>query len=66
MTALAAWGEAFTALVARIGPRFARSEARRHAHDYLRGLLGRSERKHGWPLAEAAGDASPGGIQQFL
>ncbi len=65
MTAITAWTEDFTTLVARIGPRFARAEARRHAADYLRGLLGRTERKNGWQLAEAVGDATPYGLQQF-
>ncbi len=66
MTVPAAWDVDFTAVVARIGPRFARAEARRHAADYLRGLLGRTKRKNGWQLAEAAGDATPYGLQQFL
>ncbi len=66
MTALTAWTDEFAAVVGRIGPRFARSEARAHAAAYLRGLLGRTGRKNGWRLAEAAGDASPYGIQQFL
>jgi SRSO17 transposase len=66
MTVPAAWNTDFTAVVERIGPRFARAEARRHAADYLRGLLGRVERKNGWQLAEAVGDATPYGLQQFL
>ncbi len=66
MTAIGAWTDEFAALVGQIGPRFARSEARRHAADYLRGLLGRTERKNGWQLAEAVGDATPYGLQQFL
>ncbi len=66
MTAMTAWTDEFAAVVGRIGSRFARAEARRHAADYLRGLLGRAERKNGWQLAEAVGDASPYGIQQFL
>ena len=66
MTALTDWTDEFAGVVGRIGARFARAEARRHAADYLRGLLSRSERKNGWQLAEAAGDASPYGIQQFL
>jgi SRSO17 transposase len=66
MTAIAAWTEDFSALVAQIGPRFARSEARRHAADYLHGLLSHTERKNGWQLAETVGDAAPYGIQQFL
>lgn len=66
MTVPSAWESDFTAVVGRIGPRFARAEARRHAADYLRGLLGRTERKNGWQLAEAVGDATPYGLQQFL
>jgi SRSO17 transposase len=66
MTAIAAWTEDFSALLAQIGPRFARSEARGHAADYLRGLLSHTERKNGWQLAETVGDAAPYGIQQFL
>ncbi len=66
MMAIAAWADEFAGVVERIGPRFARSEARAHAAAYLRGLLGRVERKNSWHLAEAAGDASPFGLQQFL
>jgi len=66
MTVPAAWDADFAALTARIGPRFARAEARRHAGDYLRGLLSGAERKNGWQLAEAVGDATPYGLQQFL
>ena len=66
MTAIAAWTEDFAALVARIGPRFARAEARQHAADYLRGLLSQVARKNGWQLAETVGDATPYGLQQFL
>lgn len=34
--------------------------------DYVRGLLGELERKNGWTLAEAAGDATPDGMQRLL
>ena len=33
---------------------------------YLFGLLGRVERKNGWQLAEAIGDADPQGVQRLL
>lgn len=33
---------------------------------YLRGLLAEVERKNGWTLAEAAGDAGPEGMQRLL
>ena len=38
----------------------------RRAAAYLRGLLAPVERKNGWQLAEAAGDATPDGVQDFL
>src|SRR3954451_24299023 len=66
MMAIAAWTEDFTALVAQIGPRFARAEARAQAAAYLRGLLSPAARKNSWQLAEIVGDAAPYGFQQFL
>src|SRR6478735_9787673 len=66
MTAIVAWTEDFTTLVAQIGPRFARAEARQHAAAYLRGLLRPVARKNRWQLAETVGDAAPYGLQQFL
>jgi SRSO17 transposase len=51
---------------ARIAPRFRRREARERARRYLEGLLGRSERKNGWQLAEALGEGGPQGMQRLL
>jgi hypothetical protein len=53
-------------VLARIGGRFGRAEPRRRAAAYLRGLLAPVERKNGWQLAEAVGDATPDGVQEFL
>src|SRR5260221_871074 len=53
-------------VVARIGPRLARAEARRRAHGYLLGLLSPVERKNGWQLAEAVGDRTPYALQHLL
>jgi SRSO17 transposase len=53
-------------LAHRIAPRFGRAEPRRRALAYLRGLLAPLGRKNGWQLAEAAGDATPDGVQDFL
>ena len=53
-------------VVDRIALRFGRAEPRRRAGAYLRGLLALVERKNGWQLAEAAGDATPDGMQEFL
>jgi SRSO17 transposase len=61
-----AWSEEFAALMGRLGPRFGRVEPRRRAAAYLRGLLAPVERKNGWQLAEAAGDRTPDGVQEFL
>src|SRR5215210_5086570 len=60
------WARDLEALAARIAPRFARAEPRRRASAYLRGLLLPLERKNGWQLAEAAGDETPDGVQDFL
>ena len=49
-----------------IGPRFARAEARQRAQGYLQGLLCPIERKNGWQLAEAMGDATPYAMQHLL
>ncbi len=50
----------------RIGPRFAREEARLRTQAYLRGLLSPLERKNGWQLAEAVGDRTPYATQHLL
>jgi SRSO17 transposase len=60
------WTVELDVLMNRIGPRFVRSEARQRAKDYVQGLLSPVERKNGWQLAEARGDETPYGIQQFL
>ena len=51
---------------ARIAKRFARSEQRQRARAYVQGLLSPIERKNGWHLAEAAGEANPYGYQELL
>ena len=60
------WPRELDALAARIAPRFVRAEPRRRALAYLRGLLAPLERKNGWQLAEAVGDPTPDGVQDFL
>jgi SRSO17 transposase len=64
--AIARCGDALADLHARIARRFARSEARERAGRYLAGLLDRLERKNGWQLAEAMGEAGPRGVQRLL
>jgi SRSO17 transposase len=53
-------------LMVRIGGRFARSESRERAKNYLKGLLSPVERKNSWQLAEMMGETTPYGLQQFL
>src|SRR5215217_1306233 len=60
------WAGEFEALTSRLSPRFARREPRRRVGAYLRGLLSPIQRKNGWQLAEAAGDRTPDGVQDFL
>ncbi len=60
------WAGGLDGVLERIAPRFGRAEPRRRAATYLCGLLAPVERKNGWQLAEAAGDATPDGVQDFL
>lgn len=60
------WAAGLDAVVSRLAPRFGRAEPRRRVAAYLRGLLAPVERKNGWQLAEAVGDHSPDGVQDFL
>ena len=60
------WARGLDDVAARIAPRFSRAEPRRRAYAYLRGLMAPLGRKNGWQLAEAAGDPSPDGVQDFL
>ena len=52
------WAGGLDAVLGRIAPRFVRTEPPRRAAAYLRGLLAPVERRNGWQLAEAAGDAA--------
>jgi SRSO17 transposase len=66
VAALTAAADEVPAVAGRIGPRFARAEARRRAQSYLRGLLSPVERKNGWQVAEAVGDRTPYAVQHLL
>jgi SRSO17 transposase len=61
-----AWAQTLTDVEQRIGPLFARSEARQQALAYLQGLLSPAERKNSWQLAELVGAATPYGFQHLL
>ena len=66
LTVIARCADAMAEAHARIAHRFARAEARERAGRYLAGLLDRVERKNGWQLAEAMGEAGPRGVQRLL
>ncbi|HEY1375454.1 MAG TPA: IS701 family transposase, partial [Gemmataceae bacterium] len=61
-----AWADELAAVADRIGRHFGRSEPRRRAIGYVRGLLSTAERKNGWQLAEHLGDPTPDGVQHLL
>ena len=63
---VARWARGIAGVHGCIAERFHRSEPRRRALDYLKGLLSPVERKNGWQLAEQAGDATPDGVQRLL
>ena len=63
---LAPFAADFEAFHARFADLFARAEPREQAVKYVRGLLGGAERRNGWQLAEAAGDAVPDRMQRLL
>jgi SRSO17 transposase len=63
---LRSWVAGLDGLFARVAGRFGRVEPRRQARLYVMGLLAPLERKNGWQLAEAAGDASPDRMQRLL
>jgi len=60
------WNVYWAELERRIGPVFARSDARERALSYLAGLLSPAERKTSWQLAEINGDPNPYGFQHLL
>src|SRR3712207_4864046 len=60
------WADQLDDLCTRIAPRFSRIEPRRRARAYIQGLLAPLERKNGWHLAEAAGDHTQDGMQEFI
>ena len=64
--AVQGWKEQFQSLHQRIGRHFVRSEPRRRALAYLKGLTSPCERKNGWQLAEMAEESCPDGMQRLL
>lgn len=65
-TQVTGWADELAAVGERIGRHFARTEPRRRAAGYIRGLLSATERKNGWQLADHLGDPPPDGVQHLL
>jgi hypothetical protein len=60
------WESELGSLLARISPLFYRTESKKHAEQYIRGLLSPLERKNGWTIAEHVGESEPKALQRFL
>jgi SRSO17 transposase len=60
------WQAEFDRLMARIAPRFARVEPRRHARQLVLGLMAELPRLNCWTLAEHVGHATPDALQHLL
>nr|WP_156757043.1 IS701 family transposase [Actinokineospora pegani] len=60
------WSAGFESFVGGFAARFPRVESRRQMRWYVRGLLSEAERKNGWTLAEAVGEAGPERMQRLL
>jgi len=60
------WEHELSGVMSRIRPLFYRTESKRHAEQYLRGLLSPLARKNGWTIAEYVGEAEPKALQRLL
>lgn len=60
------WESELVRLFERISPLFYRAESKKHAEQYVRGLLSPLERKNGWTIAEHLGEPEPKALQRFL
>lgn len=63
---LDAWESELRGLFERMHPLFYRPEPRKHAEQYVRGLLAPLRRKNGWTIAEYVGEPEPKALQRFL
>jgi SRSO17 transposase len=66
MADLDEWSTEFDEVVGRISPLFVHPASRRHAEQYVRGLLSPIARKNGWTIAEYVGEKEPKAMQRFL
>jgi SRSO17 transposase len=60
------WQDAFSEVIDRIAPRFARYEPLQHAASRMQGMLSGLEKKNCWTIAEHRGLKTPYGLQHLL
>jgi SRSO17 transposase len=60
------WESELEGVLARIRPLFYRTESKKRAEQYFRGLLSPIERKNGWTIAEHVGELEPKAMQRLL
>lgn len=60
------WESELEDVLERIRPLFYRTESKRHAEQYVRGLLAPLQRKNGWTIAEYVGEPEPTALQRLL
>lgn len=60
------WEREFDAMMARLRSLFYRTESKKHAEQYVRGLLSPLARKNGWTIAEYVGEPEPKALQRLL
>lgn len=60
------WSAEFDEVLGRISSLFVHPSSRRHAGQYVRGLLSPIARKNGWTIAEFVGEKEPKALQRFL
>lgn len=66
LTQIEGWRDEFDRLHVRLRPHAAWSRTHEQMKLHLQGVLGKAERKNGWHLAQAAGDADPYAMQHLL
>ncbi len=60
------WESGLEDVLTRIRQLFYRTESKKHAEQYFRGLLSPIERKNGWTIAEHVGELEPKALQRLL
>uniref|UniRef100_UPI001EF42303 IS701 family transposase n=1 Tax=Frankia sp. CiP3 TaxID=2880971 RepID=UPI001EF42303 len=63
---LDAWESELKNMLTQIRPLLYRTESKKHAEQYIRGLLSQLERKNGWTIAEYVGEREPKALQRFI